>query len=119
MKHLESILNIDSFLRYIINNKDNNKPIKERYKDITRNAYDYINHFELYNKNSLDIISIYITIVFRENGITLEDYFNKMEIRFKNDKPKRPDYFNNKFKGIYLHECKNNSMERYIKFILG
>ena len=50
MKHLENNLNLDSFLRYIINNKDNNKPIKEGFKAITRNTHDYINNFELYKK---------------------------------------------------------------------
>ena len=57
MKHLENNLNLDSFLRYIINNKDNNKPIKEGFRAIKRNSRDDINHFELYNKNSLDNIS--------------------------------------------------------------
>ena len=126
MKHLENNLNIDSFLRYILNNKDNNKPIKEGYKAITRNCLDYINYFELYNKNSLESISKYITTVFRENGITFEEHFNKMEIKFKDGKLKRHDcnnnflleedhiIYNNNCKGIYLHECENNSMERYI-----
>ena len=41
MKHLESNLNIDSFLRYIINNKQ----IKEGFKTIIT---DYINQYELY-----------------------------------------------------------------------
>ena len=77
MKHLENNLNLDSFLRYIINNKDNNKPIKEGFKAITRNTHDYINNFELYNKNSLERISKYITTVFRENNISFEDHFNK------------------------------------------
>ena len=77
MKHLENNLNLDSFLRYIINNKDNNKPIKEGFKAITKNTHDYINNFELYNKNSLERISKYITTVFRENNISFEDHFNK------------------------------------------
>ena len=77
MKHLENNLNLDSFLRYIINNKYNNKPIKEGFKAITRNTHDYINNFELYNKNSLERISKYITTVFRENNISFEDHFNK------------------------------------------
>jgi hypothetical protein len=77
VKHLENNLNLDSFLRYIINNKDNNKPIKEGFKAITRNTHDYINNFELYNKNSLERISKYITTVFRENNISFEDHFNK------------------------------------------
>ena len=49
-----------------------------------------------------------------------------MEIRFKNGKLKKNDcinnflpkedniIYNNKCKGIYLHECENNSMERHI-----
>ena len=77
MKHLENNLNLDSFLRYIINNKDNNKPIKEGFKAIKRYSLDYINYFELYNKNSLESISKYITTVFRENNISFEDHFNK------------------------------------------
>ena len=32
MKHLESNLKIDSFLRYILNNTDNDKYIHEGYK---------------------------------------------------------------------------------------
>ena len=53
IKHLESNLNIDSFLRYIINNTDD-EPIKEGYKTIVRNVNSYIKQYELYNKNSLE-----------------------------------------------------------------
>ena len=126
MKHLESNMKIDSFLRYIINNKDNNRPIKEGYKAIIRHARDFINQFELYNKNSFESISKYITTVFEKNGIELEDHFSKMKIIFKNNEMLRRESFsnllpkerriiyNNKCKGIYLHECENNSMEKYI-----
>ena len=38
MKHLEDNYKIDSFLRYIINNTDNNIPIKEGYKSVKRNV---------------------------------------------------------------------------------
>ena len=123
MKHLESNLKIDSFLRYIINNKDNNKQIKEGFKAIIRNATDFINQYELYNKNSLESISKYITTVFDKNGIKVEDHFNNMEIKFKDLKrhdsvtsliSKDKKIYNNNCKGIYLHECENNSMEKFI-----
>ena len=104
MKHLESNLKIDSFLRYIINNKDNNKQIKEGFKAIIRNATDFINQYQLYNKNSLESISKYITTVFDKNNLKIEDHFNNMEIKFKDMN----------YKGIYLHECENNSMEKFI-----
>ena len=126
MRHLENGLNIDSFLRYIINNIDNNKPIKEGFKVISRNSRDYIDQYELYNKNSLLSISSYIETVFRENGLTLEEHYHKMEIIYKDRAMKKANSFkclptkeifhknNNNCKGIYLHECENNSMKKYI-----
>jgi len=127
MKHLESGYNIDSFLRFILNIKENNSIIKEGYKAISRNVTDFIKEYELYNKNSLDSISTYITSVFQENDISLEKHYNKMKIIFNrshrpslinnlqdNFKRLNNAIINNKCKGIYLHECENNSMERFI-----
>ena len=74
--------NIYSFLRFILNTKENNTIIKEGYKAISRYFTDFINKSELYNKNSLDSISEYITSVFQENDISLIKYYNKMKIIF-------------------------------------
>ena len=103
MKHLESNLNIDSFLRYIVNNTDNNETIHEGYKAVIRNVNDYIKDHELYNENSLDSISAYITTLFNKNGKTVEEHYEKMRII--------SDEVN---KGIYLHECDKDSMEEFI-----
>ncbi len=86
MKHLESNYNIDSILRYILNNIDNNISINERFKTIKRNVYDYINQYNLYNKNSLDSISSYITTLFKNNNKTLEGHNERMKINIKNCK---------------------------------
>ena len=102
MKHLESNYNIDSILRYILNNTDNNKSIKEGYKTVIKHVNDYINQYNLYNQDSLDSISKYITSLFDSNDKKLEDHYNKMAINTKGNK------------GIYLYECKNNSKEEYI-----
>ena len=103
MSHLESGINMDSFLRYILNNTDNNKKINEGFKAITRHVNDWINQYEMYNLDSLENISEYITSLFQSNDKTLEDHYNKMRIvSSKNDK------------GIYLYECTNNSMEEFI-----
>ena len=102
MRHIENNYKIDSFLRYILNNKDNNKSIKEGYKTMIRNVNDFIKQYELYNQNSLDSISSYITSLFKSNDKELEDHYDRMRII-------SPD-----FKGIYLHECKNSSMEKCI-----
>ena len=102
MKHLESNYNIDSILRYILNNTDNNKSIKEGYKTVIKHVNDYINQYNLYNQDSLDSISKYITSLFDSNDKKLEDHYKKMAINTKGNK------------GIYLYECKNNSKEEYI-----
>ena len=102
MKHLESNLNIDSFLKYILNNTDNNIFINEGYKAIIRNVNNYIKEYDFYNQNSLDNISNYITSLFRNNGETIEDHYDKIRI------------IDNNYKGIYLQECENNSMEEFI-----
>jgi len=102
MKLLENSINVDSFLRFILNNKNNEK-IREGIIGISRNVEDYIKQYEIYNKNSLENISEYITSLFQENGKTLEGHYNKMRI-----------LSNDNIKGIYLYECENNSMEEFI-----
>ena len=103
MQHLESSFNLDSFLRYILNDTNNNNKIKEGYKSIKRQAQDWINQYELYNENSLESISMYITSLFKENDKTLEKHYERMKMMPK-------DFY----KGIYLRECKDNSMEKFI-----
>jgi hypothetical protein len=68
-----------------------------------RNVNDWIKQYDLYNKNSLDGISTYITSLFKQNGKTFEDHYERMKI-----------ISSTKYKGIYLNKCENNSMEEYI-----
>ena len=97
MKHLDSDLNIDSFLRYILNDKNNNKTINEGYKAIKRNVTDYINQYEIYNQNSLDGISAYINSLFTRNNNTIENHLDNMKNVTTNDI---------NYKGIFLHNIK-------------
>ena len=101
IQHLENSLDIEPFLRYILNNKGSH--IEGGYKTIIREAKDYINQYQIYNKNSLDSISMYITSLFIANEKTLEGHYDRMKI-----------IPINQFKGIYLNECESNSMEEYI-----
>ena len=57
MKHLGSDYKVFSFLRYILNNTENKESVIEGGKITVRNADDYIKFYELYNQNSLDMIS--------------------------------------------------------------
>ena len=104
MKHIEQNKKIDAFLRYILNNTDNNIQIKEGDKLIKRNVTNYIynNQYIIYNRNSFDGISTYITTLFKNNDKTLERHYEKMKI------------ISNGYKGIYLHPCNKNSMEEKI-----
>ena len=129
MKNLENGYNIDSFLRYILDNKNDINTIKEGDKIIKRNTTDYIKKYELYNKNSLDSISAYITSLFINNGTTLDEHYKEMEMKkfYKKNRSSsivihhslqncsisvNKDYNSNK--GIYLHECGNISMGKFI-----
>ena len=102
MKHLESNFKIDAFLRYILNDTDNNNTINEGFKVVTWHAKDFINLYELYNEDSLDSISAYITTLFTSNNNkSLEDHYDRMKIIPNN-------------KGIHLDACDSNSMEEHI-----
>ena len=103
IKHLESNYKIDPFLRYILNNTENIRPINEGYKAIIRNTKDFINQSELYEENSLDSISSYITSLFTNNdNKTIEEHYERMKIITQYDK------------GIHLDACDDNSMEEHI-----
>jgi len=102
MKHLENNYKIDSFLRYILNITNNNILIEEGYKTVVRYANDYIKQHKVFNEDSLNSISAYITSLFKSNGKTLEDHYQRMKI------------ISNDLKGIYLYKCENISMEEYI-----
>ena len=103
MKHIDSTRNIDSILRYILNNPDNNKDIKEGFKWNYKVYPNYITSCELYEERSLEVISYYIVSVFENNNKTFKDHYYKMKII--------PE---NKYRGIYLHKCEKNSMEEFI-----
>ena len=103
MRHLEDGLNIDSFLRYIINNTDSTK-INEGDKGTKRDVKDFVQHYEEYNEGSLQSISNYINSLFEKNGKTLEEHYEGMKIISENI-----------YKGIYLQKCKKDcSMEKFI-----
>ena len=101
MNHIENDINIEPILRYILNNTNNNMPINEGNKEIIRKTNDWKNQFEIYNKNSLEFISDYITTLFQKNYITLNEHYNKMKL-------------NNDYKGIFVHKCDYFSMEEFI-----
>ena len=75
MKHIEYNFKIDSFLRYIVNNTNNNIPIKEGYLVTIRRTNDWINFFYQFNEDILNNISTYIISLFENNGKTIYDHY--------------------------------------------
>jgi len=103
MKHLETGYKIDAFLRYILNNTDNNKSIKEGFRATQKAVTDWIHHHEQYERDSFQDISTYIQSLFVNNDKTLEEHYQLMTINPKD-----------KYKGIYLYECEAYRMEEFI-----
>ena len=103
MMHLRSDYKIDSFLRYILNNTNNKESVIEGEKITVYNAEDYIKYYELYNQNSLDMISKYITSLFDKNKLSVKDHY--YQFRITTDE-------NNK--GIDIYKCGKLSMEESI-----
>jgi hypothetical protein len=104
MKHIEKSYNLDSFLRYILNIKDNDIVIIEGDKGINRKAKDYISLPEIYSQNSFEAISNYITDLFKKNNKPMETHYNNIKIAPVDV-----------YKGIYLQKCdKDNPMENFI-----
>ena len=104
MKHLGSDYKIDSFLRYILNNTDNNESVNEGEKITLYNANDYIKYYEIYNQNSLDMISKYITSLFNKNNKeSVKEHYYQIGIKTKEI-----------YKGIDIYECGKLTMEESI-----
>ena len=101
--HLDSGYNIFEIMRYILN-KTNNDNIIEGVIDKPKIPDDYVEEYKDCIKYSYKKISNYITSLFKNNGISLKNHYENMQIIDRN-----------KYKGFYLHECKNGeSMEEFI-----
>ena len=96
LKHLEGHFKIDSIMRYILN-KTNKENIKDGFISNPRNTDDYVHKYDLYNNNSFDNISNYITSLFKNNNLSLEKHYRSILIKEKD------------YKGIYLYESKKES----------
>ena len=107
-KHIVNNFKIDSFLRYILNNRNNNISIEEGNKFIKMTVNDFINYkqYIIYDRDTLEGISNYITSLFnnnQNNGIkTVEDHYRRMKIGKTG------------FNGLYLYKCEKDSMEKFI-----
>ena len=103
--HLENKNNyIEDILRFVLNERDNNKKIKESdisiQKSDDNNLENYVNNI----KNCFTMISNYISSVFNTNDIILQKNYEKILLKDKN-------------KGIYLNICEKDSIEQTILYL--
>ena len=91
-------------MRYILN-KTNNKEVVIKGEISSSKVVDnYVEKYQEYINNSFDDVLNYITSLFEKNNTSLQKHYEKMKI--KNE---------NKYKGFYLHKCRNGeSMEEFI-----
>ena len=103
LSHIQGNFPIDSFLRFILNKVDCEERVEEGEKEFFRKADDYINHIDLFNNDSFEIIHKYIDSLFIKNNLTLEDHYKKISIKK-----------NYSLKGIYKYFSQSVSMEEDI-----
>ena len=103
IKHLDGGYNVFDILRFILNKTDNNEEIKDGKAANPIKAEDYVQQYKIYNENSFDNISGYLTSLFENNDTSLQKHYKTMLMKDID-----------KYKGIYLHKCLNESMEEFI-----
>ena len=103
IKHLDEGYNASDILRFILNKIDDIREIKDGTCSNPIKVEDYVTQYKIYNKNSFDNITNYLISLFENNDISFQKHYEKMLIKEKNE-----------YKGIYLHECKEESMEEFI-----
>ena len=106
-QHIVNNKEIPSFLRYILNNLDDNITIKQGIKMFKTTTVNYVDYYKDYNNDWFQIYNNYISSMIKENGTSIEDLYDKMKIKSDTDDGLI-------YKGIYLYKSDYNSMEEDI-----
>ena len=91
---------IEDILRFILNEDDNNKKIKDGNIPKEKEDDDYLENYSTITQNSFLNIANYISSLFKNNNTSLQKNYEKMILIDKNS-----------FKGIYLNVCENEIIE--------
>jgi len=104
-RHITGSERIPSFLRYILNNLNDNQDIKEGEKSFESSTKNYVDGYKDYTDDWFKIYNNYISSVLQSNGISIEELYEKMKIKSNDGKI---------YKGIYLYKSDYNSIEEDI-----
>ena len=99
--------NIPSFLRYMINNLNDNIDIKEGEQSHEESTSNYVSEYRDFLDDSFKTYDKYISSVIKKNEEGIEELYEKMKIKYDSKDAKR-------YKGIYLYKSEQNSMEEDI-----
>ena len=103
IKYLDGLIDIEPFLRYILNETNNKIQINRGDKKIERRTEKYVELYDIYNQDTFNNISNYILSLLKCNGSSLEKHYKKMLIKSSTT-----------LKGIYLYKSESNSIEEDI-----
>ena len=104
-KHISGSKKIPSFLRYILNNLNDDMIIKEGKKSFPSSTKNYVERYKDFSNDWFKTYNDYISSVLQANGTTIEELYEKMKIKSDDGKT---------YKGIYLYKSDYNSMEEDI-----
>ena len=107
LRHIQGNLEINSFLRYILNNLNDDIKPYEGKKSYPRTTHNYVENYKEYTDDSFKIYNNYISSVMKENGNSIEELYEKMNI-------KKDSNDGHIYRGIYLYKSDTNSMEEDI-----
>jgi len=104
-KHITGSKEIPSFLRYILNNLNDDMIIKEGKKSFPSSTKNYVDRYKDYSNDWFKTYNDYISSVLQANGTNIEELYETMKIKSDNGEV---------YKGIYLYKSDYNSMEEDI-----
>ena len=142
VNHLDGNRKVFPFLRYILNETDNKKEIKQGRIGNEHKFNDFIRDYKEYHKETFENIIKYVVSLFINNGSSIEEHYEKMKIKYEtkdneiaiinnenneNSFPEIRDSLNEisfsqkkenkrdtELKGIYIYKSKSESMEEDI-----
>ena len=77
MQFIDGEADISEIMRYILNKTNNIENIIIDGPFNRKLTNDYVKQYEIYNRNSFENISQCIYSMFKKNGISLENHFEK------------------------------------------
>ena len=135
VNHLDGNRKIFPFLRYILNETDNKKEIKQGRIGNEHKFNDFIRDYKEYHKETFENIIKYVVTLFINNKSSIDEHYEKMKIKYETNNEssilnnenslleslnettvskKMENKIDTELKGIYIYKSQSESMEEDI-----